>query len=167
MATGKPPWSQYKNQFTALYYIGHAVDPPPYPAELSPAAHQFLDLIFQRNPRKRSNICGLLHHPFITGGDMPNPVMLHYLLSPEEKQDIERQANNVKPENDVGSLASPNNVKPAIEISDSSLEDSGYITNGKNQKAHFYVVSKAAAAGKGYEKAVEVDSKPDMNGDDT
>jgi len=157
MATGKPPWSQYKNQFTALYYIGHAVDPPPYPAELSTTAHQFLDLIFQRNPRKRANVYKLLHHPFITGEDIIDLTAQPKLFSNADRAAIVKQASN-KVEN-YDSIASPQSVKPAIEISENSLDESDYITSGQNQKAHFYVVDKKASESGGTQETNKIEMK--------
>ena len=42
MATGKPPWSQYGNKFSALYNIAKAKDPPKIPEELSNQAKDFI-----------------------------------------------------------------------------------------------------------------------------
>ena len=122
-----------------MYYIGHAIDPPPYPPQLSTTAHDFLNSIFKRNPRKRANVCQLLRHPFITGADLEDPERDSKLLSNEQKAKIVEQMSNVKGENEeeaIASIASPKSIKPAIEI-DSSLDDSEYITNGQKQTFNF------------------------------
>jgi len=67
MLVGKPPWAEHKNQFAALFYIGHATGPPPFPENISFEAKDFLEKIFKRNPKERPNVRKLLKHPFIIG----------------------------------------------------------------------------------------------------
>jgi len=69
MATGEPPWSQFKNQITAIYNIMNATEPPTIPDNLSEHLKSFLRCCFQLNPKERLNVYKLLRHPFITGGD--------------------------------------------------------------------------------------------------
>lgn len=66
MATGKPPWSEQKNIFSALFFIGHSTKPPPFPSNFSNEGKDFLKIIFKRNPGDRANVRELLNHPFIT-----------------------------------------------------------------------------------------------------
>ena len=126
MATGKPPWSQYKNQvlfyciqFTALYYIGNCKKPPKYPSELSATAHSFLNLIFQRNPTKRANVCTLLKHPFITGEDLKGKEHIN-----------ENRINNLE-----------KNYKEELKL-DIKNTISDVTTNVTNTKSKFYIIKK-------------------------
>jgi serine/threonine protein kinase len=66
MAAGKPPWTEHKNAFAALYVIGQALKLPRFPAELSKEGKDFLELIFKHDPKERANVRVLLSHPFIT-----------------------------------------------------------------------------------------------------
>ena len=50
-----------------MYYIGSAMKPPAYPEGFSEVGKNFLNLIFQRDPKLRPNVRTLLKHPFITG----------------------------------------------------------------------------------------------------
>lgn len=137
MATGHPPWSHYKNQFTALYYIGNATAPPPYPHKLSQTGKDFLSLIFKRNPKKRANVCKLLSHPFISNTDKVDLSASSKILRKEESVKIVKK----KSEEDISSLASPQNIKPAIEVDD-SIDDSEYITGEQKSKVAFTFVAK-------------------------
>ena len=66
MATGVPPWSEYKNHYTALFYIAQSNNPPPFPSHLSSLALDFLYNCFKRNPKERWNVFKLLRHPFLS-----------------------------------------------------------------------------------------------------
>ncbi len=146
-----------------MYYIGHAVEPPPYPAELSRTAHDFLNLIFKRNPRKRANVCQLLRHPFITNADVIDlprePSSSVVLMSEEEKSRIVHRVENIKNderEDELASITSPKSIRPAIEA-DSGVDESEYMTNGphNNVNAPFTFVPKQAGQfGKGPAAAV-------------
>ena len=64
MATGKPPFSEFGSQVSALFHIASSTGPPPIPEFLSAEAHDFLILCFNRVPRDRPNATRLLRHPF-------------------------------------------------------------------------------------------------------
>eukprot|EP00884_Botryococcus_braunii_P019516 jgi/Botrbrau1/6248/Bobra.0129s0003.2 len=65
MATGKPPWSQFSSQVSALFHIASSKGPPPIPEHLSPEAKDFLLLCFNRVPKERPNATRLLKHPWL------------------------------------------------------------------------------------------------------
>jgi serine/threonine protein kinase len=65
MATGKPPWSNKKNQFAAMFHIGNTTQPPEFPEDFSEEGKDFLGKILKINPNERSNVRTLLNHPFI------------------------------------------------------------------------------------------------------
>mmetsp|Transcript_6143 Transcript_6143/g.14822 ORF Transcript_6143/g.14822 Transcript_6143/m.14822 type:complete len:694 (-) Transcript_6143:320-2401(-) len=75
MATGKPPWSEFKEPMSAMYQIASSKEPPPIPEHLSPEARDFLLLCFNRVPKERPNASRLLQHPFLSqatpGGRTP------------------------------------------------------------------------------------------------
>eukprot|EP01027_Heterolobosea_sp_BB2_P009532 GEZU01014040.1.p1 GENE.GEZU01014040.1~~GEZU01014040.1.p1 ORF type:complete len:724 (-),score=155.71 GEZU01014040.1:23-2155(-) len=65
MATGKPPYHQFKEQVALLYHIAMSDQPPEIPQSLSEEAKDFLQLCFRRNPRQRPTASALLEHPFV------------------------------------------------------------------------------------------------------
>jgi len=67
MATGRPPWSQYGSQVSAMFAIAQAKGPPTIPEGLSAECKDFLYLCFNRDWRKRPTASNLLHHPFLAG----------------------------------------------------------------------------------------------------
>lgn len=67
MATGKPPWSQYGSQVSAMFQIAKSKGPPTIPEHLSPDCKDFLYLCFNRNWRERPSAAKLLDHPFLVG----------------------------------------------------------------------------------------------------
>ncbi|CAI5493556.1 unnamed protein product [Closterium sp. Naga37s-1] len=72
MATGKPPWSEFLSQVSALFHIAQSKGPPLIPDHLSADAKDFLLRCFHRDPNKRPSAAELLKHPFLT--DMPSPM---------------------------------------------------------------------------------------------
>eukprot|EP01017_Pseudomicrothorax_dubius_P011582 TRINITY_DN14363_c0_g1_i4.p1 TRINITY_DN14363_c0_g1~~TRINITY_DN14363_c0_g1_i4.p1 ORF type:complete len:374 (+),score=68.41 TRINITY_DN14363_c0_g1_i4:64-1185(+) len=66
MLTGKPPWSEYSNQITAMYQIAKSESMPKLPDNLKSQTVDFLRGCFQRNPKDRPNVYKCLRHPFIT-----------------------------------------------------------------------------------------------------
>jgi len=72
MATGEPPWSEYKNPMTVLYNILNLKSPPPIPKGLSAELKDFLICCLKINPIERLNVYQLLRHPFITGDIIVN-----------------------------------------------------------------------------------------------
>ena len=71
MATGKPPWSQYGSQVSAMFHIAKSKGPPLIPHELSPECKDFLYLCFNRNWRERPSAQALLEHPFVADVKCP------------------------------------------------------------------------------------------------
>jgi serine/threonine protein kinase len=65
MATGKPPWSEYGSQVSAMFQIARQKGPPTIPEHLSPDCKDFLYLCFNRNWRDRPTASKLLEHPFL------------------------------------------------------------------------------------------------------
>eukprot|EP00357_Protocruzia_adherens_P010609 CAMPEP_0115039414 /NCGR_PEP_ID=MMETSP0216-20121206/44013_1 /TAXON_ID=223996 /ORGANISM="Protocruzia adherens, Strain Boccale" /LENGTH=857 /DNA_ID=CAMNT_0002420047 /DNA_START=224 /DNA_END=2797 /DNA_ORIENTATION=+ len=77
MATGRPPWSEFKNQITALFQIAQSAKTPTIPENLSEELEDFLTLCLQRYPKDRPNVKQLLRHPFIVGPEDDHD-MTHY-----------------------------------------------------------------------------------------
>jgi len=71
MATGKPPWNQFSQEIAAMFHIASTTEPPVAPAWLSPEAHEFLTLCFNRDAVQRPSVEELLQHAFITKADPP------------------------------------------------------------------------------------------------
>jgi hypothetical protein len=65
MATGKPPWSQFGSQVSAMFAIASSKGPPTIPEHVSPDCKDFLYLCFNRNWRERPQAATLLQHPFV------------------------------------------------------------------------------------------------------
>ncbi|KUF66784.1 Mitogen-activated protein kinase kinase kinase A [Phytophthora nicotianae] len=65
MATGRPPWENLSNPLTAMFHIASVTTIPEFPAHLSPTAHDFLLLCFDKNPNTRATATELLQHPFL------------------------------------------------------------------------------------------------------
>lgn len=76
MATGKPPWSQYGSQVSAMFHIAKSKGPPLIPHELSPECKDFLYLCFNRNWRERPSAETLLQHPFVSDVRCPTAQFL-------------------------------------------------------------------------------------------
>ena len=67
MATGRPPWSQYNSQVSAMFAIAQAKGPPSIPEGLSAECKDFLYLCFNRDWKRRPSASTLLQHPFLAG----------------------------------------------------------------------------------------------------
>ncbi|BDA50837.1 probable mitogen-activated protein kinase kinase kinase NPK1 at N-terminal half [Coccomyxa sp. Obi] len=65
MATGKPPWSQFQSQVSALFHIASSKEPPVIPDVLSKEGRDFLLLCFNRTPKERPSASRLLRHPWL------------------------------------------------------------------------------------------------------
>ncbi|KAG6952224.1 hypothetical protein JG688_00013363 [Phytophthora aleatoria] len=65
MATGRPPWENLSNPLTAMFHIASVTTIPEFPIHLSPTAHDFLFLCFDKNPNTRASATELLQHPFL------------------------------------------------------------------------------------------------------
>ena len=67
MATGKPPWSDHKDQMSVLFAIAQARAPPPFPPALTPVGRDFLGLCLRVDHRARPNAATLLRHAWMQG----------------------------------------------------------------------------------------------------
>ncbi len=76
MLTGKPPWSQFRTQVSALFHIASTNKPPKIPEEASSDARSFILKCLQRNPKKRPNAYKLLLHPFVKNVTLESPLVL-------------------------------------------------------------------------------------------
>lgn len=70
MATGQPPWTEYKNPMSVLYYIANLNTMPPIPQNVSAELKDFLKCCLKIEAKERRNVYELLRHPFITGDIM-------------------------------------------------------------------------------------------------
>eukprot|EP00743_Colponemidia_sp_Colp-15_P006898 GILK01007445.1.p1 GENE.GILK01007445.1~~GILK01007445.1.p1 ORF type:complete len:799 (-),score=114.96 GILK01007445.1:135-2531(-) len=120
MATGKPPWSHFTSQVSALFHIAASKTPPPIPDFLSADAHDFLLLCFKRNPKERANVTRLLRHPFITNLVPPNKSISNpyesgrrpSISNDDKSSDKDRIANPIE------KATTPLVEKQAVPISD-------------------------------------------------
>ena len=110
MATGKPPWSQFKTQVSALYHIAASTETPELPAGLSTEALDFLRLCLQRNPASRPSASRLLQHDFVRKGfvappsvDTPIPEAAELLPEPSAPGRPEQRARTES----IGELRPP------------------------------------------------------------
>lgn len=65
MVTGKPPWSDFTDQVSAMYHIASCNKPPSLPHDLSTPLKDFLLSCLKREHSKRPTAAQLLVHPFI------------------------------------------------------------------------------------------------------
>ena len=73
MATGKPPWSEYKTQVSVMFHIAVSKEPPDFPDELYGNGHDFLEHCLKYESQDRWNAAELLKHTFCVsshGADM-------------------------------------------------------------------------------------------------
>ena len=75
MATGKPPFSQFKTHVAVLFHIAVSKQPPPFPSSLSEEGHDFLALCLQHEAKSRPSARTLLRHMFVCEeGPQPNTI---------------------------------------------------------------------------------------------
>jgi serine/threonine protein kinase len=67
MLSGKHPWPDLDNHWSAMFQIAKTKDGPPRPTEISDTARDFLDKCLHPDPKERLNASELLHHPFVSG----------------------------------------------------------------------------------------------------
>eukprot|EP01102_Stenamoeba_stenopodia_P004252 TRINITY_DN14582_c0_g1_i1.p1 TRINITY_DN14582_c0_g1~~TRINITY_DN14582_c0_g1_i1.p1 ORF type:complete len:593 (+),score=98.55 TRINITY_DN14582_c0_g1_i1:315-2093(+) len=65
MVTGKPPWSDFTDQVSAMYHIASCNKPPSLPHDLSSSLKDFALSCLRREHTKRPTAAQLLVHPFI------------------------------------------------------------------------------------------------------
>ena len=67
MVTGKPPWPESENMWSAVYKIANSKGlPPNIPKDLPKQMMGFLERCFERDPSKRASCAELLKHPWLT-----------------------------------------------------------------------------------------------------
>merc|ERR1711871_670774 len=65
MATGKRPWPDLADNFSALFHVATAQTGPPYPDFEEPELDLFLQLCFKLQPEERATARDLLHHKLV------------------------------------------------------------------------------------------------------
>ena len=65
MFTGKHPWPDIDNGWSAIFTIARSTTGPPLPPGLSDMAVDFLRQTFQYEPKSRPTSAELLKHPFV------------------------------------------------------------------------------------------------------
>jgi len=60
MATGKPPWSEYRDNLAALFHVATSTKPPTLPSQLSSPCAEFITSCMMIDPDKRSTARDLL-----------------------------------------------------------------------------------------------------------
>lgn len=115
MATGKPPWSQYGSQVSAMFHIAKSKGPPLIPEHLSPDCKDFLYLCFNRNWRERPSASKLLKHPFLEGVSCrTSAAPLNNIAAPEAQAimvEINADSNNGSMAVDSNALHNVGNVQ--------------------------------------------------------
>ena len=105
MATGKPPWSEYSNALTTMFYIANTNQPPPLPESFSPELKDFLQNCLKIIPSERTNCLKLMEHVFITGNqpifkevDSISPSLpIHQKINEKEQDFFEIKLQEVNP----------------------------------------------------------------------
>jgi mitogen-activated protein kinase kinase kinase len=72
MATGRPPWSEFADQISALFTIATSDDMPAIPNYFSDEGKDFLAQCFRRNPKERPTASKLLQHPWLLAAAAPS-----------------------------------------------------------------------------------------------
>lgn len=70
MLSGKHPWPELDNHWSAMFQIAKNVDGPPRPEHITDLARDFLDKCLEYDPKQRPTAAELLHHPFVAAGPM-------------------------------------------------------------------------------------------------
>jgi serine/threonine protein kinase len=69
MLTGRPPWCNLDNHWSALYQIANSEEGPERPQGVSPACRDFLDKCLATDPAARPTAAELLEHPFVAAAE--------------------------------------------------------------------------------------------------
>ena len=64
MLTGRHPWREYDNTWTAMFQISKSEVGPGLPKGISAEAKDFLQMCFKLDPTERPTAEDLLKHPF-------------------------------------------------------------------------------------------------------
>jgi len=70
MLTGKHPWPDLDNPWTAMYHIAKVPEGPPRPKGCSELALSFLNLCLRHDPNERPTATELLQHPFVCNSEV-------------------------------------------------------------------------------------------------
>ncbi|XP_040382983.1 mitogen-activated protein kinase kinase kinase 17-like [Oryza brachyantha] len=123
MATGRAPWSDMDDIFSAVHRIGYTDAVPEMPGCLSPEAKNFLSKCFTRNPRDRPTAAQLLEHPFLASasGDIDATAPKHGWVSP--KSTLNADCWESDDDDDEGMSQSATKRIGALAITCSALPD--------------------------------------------
>lgn len=89
MISGRPPWSEKRDNSSIMYKIATTTGPPRFPHKLSSTAKDFLRRCFERNPMCRATALELLLHPFLSSiGSVSND--WHQTLSKASTPNLDR-----------------------------------------------------------------------------
>ncbi|CAD8149994.1 unnamed protein product [Paramecium pentaurelia] len=90
MATGQPPFSEFKDAIAIMVKIGKSTQPPPIPSQLiSVESRNFLSLCLQIDPKQRATVDELLHHPFLKKSQVN-------LISKNTQKVFKKESNVIK-----------------------------------------------------------------------
>uniref|UniRef100_A0A0E0JMV9 Protein kinase domain-containing protein n=1 Tax=Oryza punctata TaxID=4537 RepID=A0A0E0JMV9_ORYPU len=123
MATGRVPWSDMDDVFSAVHQIGYTDAVPEMPECLSPEAKNFLSKCFTRNPCDRPTAAQLLEHPFLASasGDIDATAAKHGLVSPKSTLNAECWESDDDDDEDMSQSATKR--ISALAITCSALPD--------------------------------------------
>ncbi|CAD8060756.1 unnamed protein product [Paramecium sonneborni] len=96
MATGQPPYYEYKDAIAIMVKIGKSKNPPEIPEQLqSCEARDFLQRCLQIDPKQRSTADELLKHPFLDEPKQNSLLRKNSSYTYNQRQ-IQKQNNQVK-----------------------------------------------------------------------
>lgn len=130
MATGEPPWSNYKNPMAVLYQLYNSNKPPPIPDEIPILCKDFISKCLVVDPNKRYNIHQLLNHEYITNSD--EIILSNYNSNPNSLIQTELRVSLDKLDKNFGSKSSLNSdsLNNTIKASNTDINDKSKL--GKN-----------------------------------
>uniref|UniRef100_A0A0D3ESX3 Protein kinase domain-containing protein n=1 Tax=Oryza barthii TaxID=65489 RepID=A0A0D3ESX3_9ORYZ len=125
MATGRVPWSDMDDVFSAVHRIGYTDAVPEIPEWLSPEAKNFLSRCFTRNPSDRPTAAQLLEHPFLASAssDIDETAPKHGWVSPKSTLNAECWESDEDDEVEEGMSQSATKRISALAITCSALPD--------------------------------------------
>lgn len=116
MASGKPPWSEFKSAVSAMFHIGTTEELPRIPPSLSPEGVEFIKLCLSRDVSKRPNATRLLKHPFVTTSLSASNVNTSNSSAVSRKPSITLQSLSTSNSNSKGNSSSNDNLHKPGEI---------------------------------------------------
>ncbi|KAF0916802.1 hypothetical protein E2562_011631 [Oryza meyeriana var. granulata] len=125
MATGRAPWSDMDDIFSAVHRIGYTDAVPEIPESLSPEAKNFLSKCFTRNPRERPTAAQLLEHQFLASasGDIDATAEKHGWMSMSPKSTLNAECWKSDDDDDEDMSQSATKRISALAITRSALPD--------------------------------------------